>query len=184
MRSGLTTLVLRHEPTSVIQLNLLPPCDAREHTREAGTKAICVTVRMPIRIDALATRKIDPISLVVGNRLFPIKPSRLPGGFNPIVPSGRCSERLSSRLRRGWTLRNAVRYGLAARAAAIMSPGTELFHREDVERLFESMSGRGDATSVQSEPTSAEFKAQQSSVTNRRGYLTRTTVHSAEWLIL
>jgi 6-phosphofructokinase 2 len=57
-------------------------------------------------------------------------------------------------LARGWTVRNAVRYGLAAGAAAIMNPGTELCHREDVERLFGSMRDHGDAASVQSEVTS------------------------------
>jgi 6-phosphofructokinase 2 len=29
-----------------------------------------------------------------------------------------------------------VRFGVAAGAAAVMQPGTELCHREDVERLF------------------------------------------------
>lgn len=62
-------------------------------------------------------------------------------------------------LARGWTLRNAVRYGLAAGAAAIMNPGTELCHREDVERLFESMPDRHEVASAQGALTSAESKA-------------------------
>jgi 6-phosphofructokinase 2 len=36
-------------------------------------------------------------------------------------------------------LRDAVRFGIAAGTAAVMNPGTELCHREDVERLFGQM---------------------------------------------
>ncbi|MOA18926.1 putative phosphofructokinase PfkB [compost metagenome] len=39
-------------------------------------------------------------------------------------------------LSRGWKLREAVRYGIAAGSATIMRPGTELCRAEDVERLF------------------------------------------------
>lgn len=50
---------------------------------------------------------------------------------------------LVSSLARGWSLRDAVRFGVAAGAAAVMTPGTELCRREDVERLFDRMiSGR------------------------------------------
>ena len=43
-------------------------------------------------------------------------------------------------LQRGWDLRQVVRYGVAAGTATIMTPGTELCHRDDVERLFNEMS--------------------------------------------
>jgi len=43
-------------------------------------------------------------------------------------------------LSRDLTLSDAVRYGVAAGAAAVMTPGTELCRREDTERLFEQMS--------------------------------------------
>jgi len=43
-------------------------------------------------------------------------------------------------LARGWTLTEAVRFGVAAGAAAVMTPGTQLCHREDVERLYAGMS--------------------------------------------
>jgi 6-phosphofructokinase 2 len=36
-------------------------------------------------------------------------------------------------------LKEAVRFGVAAGAAAVMTPGTELCHREDAERLYASM---------------------------------------------
>jgi 6-phosphofructokinase 2 len=42
-------------------------------------------------------------------------------------------------LARGKTIRESVLFGVAAGTAAVMTPGTELCRREDVERLFESM---------------------------------------------
>jgi 6-phosphofructokinase 2 len=42
-------------------------------------------------------------------------------------------------LARGRSLREAVRFGVAAGAAAVMNPGTELCRREDVERLYEQV---------------------------------------------
>lgn len=42
-------------------------------------------------------------------------------------------------LARGDSLQDAVRYGVAAGAAAVMTPGTELCRREDVERLYRRM---------------------------------------------
>ena len=44
-------------------------------------------------------------------------------------------------LEKGWSLIEAVRYGVAAGTATIMTPGTELCYRADVERLFEEMGG-------------------------------------------
>jgi 6-phosphofructokinase 2 len=43
-------------------------------------------------------------------------------------------------LARGRTLADAVRYGVAAGAAAVMTPGTELCNLEDTERLFQQIS--------------------------------------------
>jgi 6-phosphofructokinase 2 len=42
-------------------------------------------------------------------------------------------------LSRGWTEREALAFGVAAGAAAVMTPGTELCRREDVERLYETL---------------------------------------------
>jgi len=42
-------------------------------------------------------------------------------------------------LARGQSWREAVRYGVAAGAAAVMTPGTELCRREDAERLYEQL---------------------------------------------
>ncbi len=40
---------------------------------------------------------------------------------------------------RGGRCREAVLFGVAAGAAAVMTPGTELCRREDAERLYEVM---------------------------------------------
>jgi 6-phosphofructokinase 2 len=40
-------------------------------------------------------------------------------------------------LSRGMAPRAAVRYGIAAGAAATLNPGTQLCGREDTERLFD-----------------------------------------------
>jgi 6-phosphofructokinase 2 len=42
-------------------------------------------------------------------------------------------------LARGASFREAMRFGLAAGAAAVMTPGSELCRREDAERLYERM---------------------------------------------
>jgi 6-phosphofructokinase 2 len=42
-------------------------------------------------------------------------------------------------LTRGLSLREAVRFGVAAGAAAVMTPGSELCRREDAERLYDQM---------------------------------------------
>lgn len=46
-------------------------------------------------------------------------------------------------LARGEDVATAVRYGIAAGAAAVMTPGTELCRRTDVERLFRRMQDEG-----------------------------------------
>jgi 6-phosphofructokinase 2 len=43
------------------------------------------------------------------------------------------------KLSQGESLREAVRYGVAAGTAAVMTPGTELCRRDDVERLYQHM---------------------------------------------
>jgi 6-phosphofructokinase 2 len=42
-------------------------------------------------------------------------------------------------LARGEALREAVRFGIAAGAAAVMTPGTELCRRDDAERLYQQL---------------------------------------------
>jgi len=47
-------------------------------------------------------------------------------------------------LARGNSLPEAIRFGVAAGAAAVMTPGSELCRREDVERLYEQLSKNKD----------------------------------------
>lgn len=42
----------------------------------------------------------------------------------------------------GWEPEDAFRFGIAAGTAAVMTPGTDLCHRADVERLFRQIAGR------------------------------------------
>ena len=42
-------------------------------------------------------------------------------------------------LERGLSFAQAARFGVAAGAAAVMNPGTQLCRREDAERLYEQM---------------------------------------------
>ena len=46
---------------------------------------------------------------------------------------------ISLALARGKNVKDAVRFGIAAGAAAVMTPGTELCRREDTERLYEKL---------------------------------------------
>jgi len=46
------------------------------------------------------------------------------------------------RLEQGFGLAEAVRFGVAAGAATVMNPGTELCHRADAERLYDQMCSR------------------------------------------
>lgn len=46
---------------------------------------------------------------------------------------------LTVSLARGWDVESSVRFGVAAGAAAVMTPGTELCRRSDVEELFDQM---------------------------------------------
>jgi 6-phosphofructokinase 2 len=45
---------------------------------------------------------------------------------------------LTLKLAQGWSLPDAVRYGVASGAAAVMTPGSELCRLEDTERLYRS----------------------------------------------
>jgi 6-phosphofructokinase 2 len=50
-------------------------------------------------------------------------------------------------LSRGLSLRDAVIFGVASGAAAVMSPGTELCRRQDAERLYDQLSSPGEGSS-------------------------------------
>jgi 6-phosphofructokinase 2 len=46
---------------------------------------------------------------------------------------------ITLRLSQGHSVLQAVRFGVAAGAAAVMTPGTELCRREDAESLYEKI---------------------------------------------
>lgn len=51
-------------------------------------------------------------------------------------------------LSRGWPLSKSVRFGVAAGAAMLMTPGTAVCYRADVERLFELVTEPADLSAV------------------------------------
>jgi 6-phosphofructokinase 2 len=51
-------------------------------------------------------------------------------------------------LSRGWPLSKSVRFGVAAGAAMLMTPGTAVCNRGDVERLFELVAEPADLSAV------------------------------------
>src|SRR5581483_11509599 len=51
-------------------------------------------------------------------------------------------------LTRGWPLVKSFRFGVAAGAAMLMTPGTAVCHRSDVERLFELVGEPADLSAV------------------------------------
>jgi 6-phosphofructokinase 2 len=53
-------------------------------------------------------------------------------------------------LSRGWPLSKSVRFGIAAGAAMLMTPGTAVCNRSDVERLFELVAEPADLRAVSS----------------------------------
>lgn len=55
---------------------------------------------------------------------------------------------LALSLARGWGLGDAARFGIAAGAAAVMTPGTELCRRDDTERLYHEMTSSRESEAV------------------------------------
>jgi 6-phosphofructokinase 2 len=72
----------------------------------------------------------------LGTRRFPAVPVKAVGSVG--AGDGMVAGIVLS-LVRGLTLPEAVRFGMAAGAAALLRPGTELCRREDTERLFDSV---------------------------------------------
>jgi 6-phosphofructokinase 2 len=58
---------------------------------------------------------------------------------------------LPTGLSRGWPLSKSVRFGVAAGAGMLMTPGTAVCIRGDVERLFELVAEPADLSAVGSQ---------------------------------
>ena len=72
---------------------------------------------------------------VIAHRKLRCKPSSYePGGGGDSMLAG-----IVISLARGKSLGDTVRFGIAAGAAAVMTPGTERCRREDTERLYRQM---------------------------------------------
>jgi fructose-1-phosphate kinase PfkB-like protein len=56
-----------------------------------------------------------------------------------LAGNGQVADRTASALERGKPMRDSVLFGVAAGAAAVMTPGTELCRMEDAERLYAKM---------------------------------------------
>jgi len=69
-----------------------------------------------------------------GRRAAPAVPVKSSVGAGDSMVAG-----LTLALARGWPLRDAVAFGVAAAAASVMNPGTELCRREDVDRLYREL---------------------------------------------
>lgn len=82
---------------------------------------------------ALLVTTDDPVHLRA-----PTVPIRSKVGAGDSMVAG-----LTLALARGHAVKEAVRYGVAAGAAAVMTPGTELCRKDDVDRLYDTM--RADA---------------------------------------
>jgi 6-phosphofructokinase 2 len=46
-------------------------------------------------------------------------------------------------LSKGWSILQAIQYGVACGTAATMNPGTELCHRDDADKLFAAITNSG-----------------------------------------
>jgi fructose-1-phosphate kinase PfkB-like protein len=85
-------------------------------------------------LTALSTVEPTPDYLVAGGSLPPTVPIVSKVGAGDSMVAG-----IVLGLARGKSLRESIVFGVSAGTAAVMTPGTELCRREDVERLYDQM---------------------------------------------
>jgi len=103
-------------------------------TREAIIEAACDILEMGVEI-AVISRGKDGIIAVTRERIVEAVPPLLK--VRSAVGAGDCTiAGLSLKLTKGEPLVEACRLAVAMGSAAVLTPGTELAHREDVERLL------------------------------------------------
>ncbi len=103
----------------------------------AGARELVVRGTAEVVLLSLGARGALLVASDVEQRFapIPVTPRSAVGAGDSMVGAAALA------LARGWPLREAARYGMAAGAATLMTPGTELCRREDVERLFAETGG-------------------------------------------
>ncbi|GAI24529.1 unnamed protein product, partial [marine sediment metagenome] len=103
-------------------------------TEEAITKAVLNLIEMGVEI-AVISRGEDGIIAATRDGMFKAVPP--PVKVRSAVGAGDCTiAGLALKLARGEPLIEACRLAVAMGTAAVLTPGTELAHRADVEKLL------------------------------------------------
>ena len=139
--AALTALVAEDAPVFLVKPNLreLADLSGRDLKDDEAIVAAARAVLAESRIETLV------VSLGAAGVLFmtamqtaylraPIVPIRSKIGAGDSTAAG-----IILALTRGFSLLEAVRFGVAAGAAAVMTPGTELCRRDDTERLYDQL---------------------------------------------
>lgn len=108
---------------------------ADEAEQEAAAKRIVASGGAEVVVVSLGAAGVLFVTQAGCERLrSPTVPVRSKVGAGDSMVAG-----ITLALARDYSLRDAVRFGIAAGAAAVMTPGTELCRREDAERLFKEI---------------------------------------------
>ena len=110
--------------------------DAEESHLIAESKRWIEAGRCEVVVLSLGAAGVLCVTAASSERLLsPTVPVRSSVGAGDSMLAG-----IVLRLGQGHPMGDAVRFGVAAGAATVMNPGTELCHRPDAERLYEQMS--------------------------------------------
>jgi 6-phosphofructokinase 2 len=119
------------------QLHGAPIVD--EAAQNAAARAVIATGRCKVLVVSLGAAGAL-LATEQGCRRFPA------AAVTPVGSIGAGDSMLAGilvALVRGWTMADAVRFGIAAGGAALLRPGTELCRREDAERLYRELAPTG-----------------------------------------
>jgi 6-phosphofructokinase 2 len=120
--------------TSLRELEELAGVELRtEAQEESAARTVIAQGRAEILVVSLGARGALLTTTTEMRRFSPIPVTATAGsvGAGDSMVAG-----IVLSLSRGWTVIEAVRFGMAAGAAALLRPGTELCRREDAERLY------------------------------------------------
>jgi 6-phosphofructokinase 2 len=122
------------EFSELIQQNFLDEFQLIHKAKEIVKKCKCVSV--VISLGAVGALMVDREGYC--HICAPLTPVRSKVGAGDSMLAG-----IALSLARGKSMKEAVKFGVAAGAAAVMTSGTELCRREDTERLFQQISTVG-----------------------------------------